>query len=92
MAERPSLVGSNVLGSAGVKAVVIVIVGGILRLRVSRGEEGQWHQWSQNKSLRLSYPGLMRVSEAIWEMVLRGVGCRVSWRDIGGELIHLRRD
>jgi hypothetical protein len=37
MAGRPSLVGSNVLGSAGVEAVVVVIVEGVLRLRVSKG-------------------------------------------------------
>jgi len=65
MGGRPSLVGSNVLGSAGVEAVVVVIVEGILRLRVSRGEGGRWHRWSRNKSSRLSYPGLMRVSEAV---------------------------
>ena len=84
--------GLNVLGFARVKAVVVVIVGGVLHLRVSRGEEGRRRQWSQNKSLRLSYPGLIRVSEAVREMVLRGVGCWVSWRDIGGELIYSRRD
>ena len=35
MAGRPSLMGSNVLGSAGVRVVVVVIVEGILHLRVS---------------------------------------------------------
>ena len=92
MAGRPSLVGSNVLGSAGVVAVVVVIVEGVLRLRVSRGEGGWRRRWSQNKSSRLSYPGLMRVSEAVLEMAERGVGCRVGWRDMGGELIRSRRD
>ena len=78
MAGRPSLVGSNVLGSAGVVAVVVVVVEGVLRLHVSKGKGGRRHQWSQNKSSRLLYPGLRRVSEAVREMVLRGVGCRVS--------------
>ena len=84
--------GSNVLGSARVEAVVVVIVEGVLRLLVSKGEGGRWRRWSQNKSSRLSYPSLMRVSDAVWEMVLRGVGCWVGWRDVGGELICLRRD
>jgi hypothetical protein len=85
-------VGSNVLGSAGVVVVVVVAVEGVLRLRVSKGEGGQRGRWSQNKSSRLSYPGLRRVSEAILEMALRGVCCQVGWRDMGGELIRLRRD
>ena len=78
MAGRPSLVGSNVLGSAGVEAVVVVVVEGVLRLRVSKGEGGRRRRWSQNKSSRLSAPGLRRVSEAIQGMALRGVGCRVG--------------
>jgi hypothetical protein len=41
MAGRPSLVGSNVLGSAGVEAVVVIVVKGILHLLVSRGEGGR---------------------------------------------------
>ena len=76
MAGRPSLVGSNVLGSAGVEAVVVVE--GVLRLRVSKGEGGRRRRWSRNKSSRLSYPGLMRVSEAVREMALSGVGCQVG--------------
>jgi hypothetical protein len=70
--------GLNVLGSAGVEVVVVVVVEGVLRLHVSRGEGGRWHRWSRNKSSRLSYSGLMRVSNTVLEMALRGVGCRVS--------------
>ena len=70
--------GSNVLGSAEVEAVVVVVVEGVLHLRVSKGEGGWQCRWSRNKSSRLSYPGLMRVSEAIQEMALRGVGWRVG--------------
>ena len=70
--------GLNVLGSAGVEAVVVVVVEGVLRLCMSKGEGGRQRRWSRNKSSRLSYPGLMRVSEAVWEMALRGVGCRVG--------------
>jgi hypothetical protein len=43
MAGRPSLIGSNVLGSAGVEAVVVVVVEGVLHLRMSRGEGGRRH-------------------------------------------------
>jgi hypothetical protein len=78
MAGRPSLVGSNVLVSAGVEAVVVVVVKGVLRLHMSKGEGGRQCQWSWNKSSRLSYPGLMRVSEAVREMALSGVGCQVG--------------
>jgi hypothetical protein len=78
MAGRPSLVGLIVQGSAGVEALVVVVVEGILCLLVSKGEGGRRRRWSWNKSSRLSYPGLMRVSEAIREMALRGVGCRVG--------------
>jgi hypothetical protein len=35
MAGRPSLMGLNVLGSAGVKVVDMVVVEGVLRLHVS---------------------------------------------------------
>jgi hypothetical protein len=42
MAGRPSLMGLNVLGSAGVEVVVMVIVEGVLHLLVSRGEGGRW--------------------------------------------------
>jgi hypothetical protein len=78
MAGRPSLVGSNVLGSAGVEAVVVVVVEGVLCLLMSNGEGGRQCRWSRNKSLRLSYPGLMRVSEVVLEMALKGVGCQVG--------------
>ena len=74
MVGMPSLVGLNVLGSAGVEVVIV----GILHLHVSWGEGGQWCQWSWNKSSRLSYSGLMKVSDTVCEMALRGVGCHIG--------------